>query len=49
MIKQCPKCTYPLRTMWLNEWTKRIYCSNKQCEYEKVRTDKKKKEKYNGN
>lgn len=36
MIKQCKKCTYPLRERALDDDHKIIYCSNKQCDYERI-------------
>ena len=40
-IKQCPLCTYPLRRAWSEDGKKVItFCSNRRCDYLKVRSSK---------
>ena len=34
--KACPKCTYPLKEVQLDETHKRIYCSNNRCDHERI-------------
>lgn len=45
MIRQCPKCTYPLKTIIDNSKNVRLtVCSNKRCEYmhtRRIHADKK--------
>lgn len=38
MIRQCPHCTYPLKVIVdLKEKVRITVCSNKRCDYQRVR------------
>lgn len=42
-IRQCKKCTYPLRDVWITDTFKMTICSNRSCDYYYTRKIKKKK------